>query len=197
MATEAARDTAGHGRMLDSSSDPVLVVPECPKGVGSVIGSASSPDLIAGVRIQPLALFPDDRGYFMEIQRIGHGVAADFPPETSQVSAAFNFVGTVKAFHYHLHQTDCWTPVSGMMQVALVDLRLGSPTFGARNTMYVGSMRPWQIRIPPGVGHGYKVIGGEEALLVYMTDRFYNPRDEGRIPYNDPFINYDWETQRK
>ena len=23
-------------------------------------------------------------------------------------------------------------------------------------------------------------------MLVYMTDRFYNPRDEGRIPYNDP-----------
>ena len=34
-------------------------------------------------------------------------------------------------------------------------------------------------------------------MLVYMTDRFYNPQDEGRIPYNDPVINYDWETQRK
>ena len=30
-----------------------------------------------------------------------------------------------------------------------------------------------------------------------MTDRFYNPQDEGRIPYNDPAINYDWETQKK
>ena len=30
-----------------------------------------------------------------------------------------------------------------------------------------------------------------------MTDRFYNPQDEGRIVYNDPSINYDWETQRK
>ena len=51
--------------------------------------------------------------------------------------------------------------------------------------------------IPPGVAHGYKVIGGDEALLVYLTDRFYNPKDEGRIPYNDPGINYDWETQHK
>jgi dTDP-4-dehydrorhamnose 3,5-epimerase len=41
------------------------------------------------------------------------------------------------------------------------------------------------------------VIGAEEALLVYMTDRLYNPADEGRIAYNDPSINYDWETQRK
>jgi dTDP-glucose 4,6-dehydratase len=31
-------------------------------------------------------------------------------------------------------------------------------------------------------------------MLIYMTDRFYNPKDEGRIPYNHPGINYDWET---
>ncbi len=119
---------------------------------------------------------------------MGRGLAAAFPAETTQVSAALNYPGTIKAFHYHLHQTDCWTPVRGMLQVALADLRVGSPTFGLRNTMYVGSLRPWQVLIPPGVGHGYKVIGGEDALLVYVTDRFYNPEDEGRIPYNDPGI---------
>jgi dTDP-4-dehydrorhamnose 3,5-epimerase len=58
-------------------------------------------------------------------------------------------------------------------------------------------MRPWQLLIPPGVAHGYKVIGHDNAMLVYLTDRFYNPQDEGRIPHNDPSINYDWETQKK
>jgi dTDP-4-dehydrorhamnose 3,5-epimerase len=53
------------------------------------------------------------------------------------------------------------------------------------------------VLIPPGVAHGYKVIGESESLLVYLTDRFYNPRDEGRIPYNDPGIHYDWEMQWK
>ena len=103
----------------------------------------------------------------------------------------------MKAFHYHLHQTDCWTPVKGLLQVALVDLRIGSPTFGLRNTIYVGPMRPWQMLIPPGVAHGYKVIGQTTPCWSIMTDRFYNPQDEGRIPYNDPSINYDWETQKK
>jgi dTDP-4-dehydrorhamnose 3,5-epimerase len=51
--------------------------------------------------------------------------------------------------------------------------------------------------IPPGVAHGYKVVGTEAGMLVYVTDRFYNPKDEGRIPYNDPQIRYDWETQHK
>ena len=44
---------------------------------------------------------------------------------------------------------------------------------------------------------GYKVIGTAPATLVYVTDRFYDPADEGRIPYNDPSIQYDWELQHK
>ena len=34
-------------------------------------------------------------------------------------------------------------------------------------------------------------------MLVYVTNRIYNPQDEGRIPYNDPSIQYDWELQYK
>ncbi len=184
-------------RPLASREDLELGVPECPKGIGAVVTSPQAGELIAGVAIQPLALYPDDRGYFLEVQRFGLGLAARFPAESSQISAAANYPGTIKAFHFHLHQTDCWTPVKGMFQVVLVDLRIGSATFGCRNTIYAGSLRPWQILIPPGVGHGYKIIGEQDALLVYMTDRFYNPKDEGRIPYNDPSINYDWETQHK
>jgi dTDP-4-dehydrorhamnose 3,5-epimerase len=184
-------------RRIASSGSLELVLPECEKGLGKLIGSLDSTDLIAGVRIAPLAVHPDDRGYFLELQRFGRGLAAAFPAESTQVSAAFNYPGTIKAFHYHLEQTDCWNPVMGLLQVGLVDMRLGSPTFGWRNTMYVGPLRPWQILIPPGVAHGYKVVGAEEAMLVYLTDRFYNPRDEGRIRYDDPSINYDWEMQRK
>ena len=140
---------------------------------------------------------PTTADTFWKCSASGKAWPPRFPRETTQISAALNYPGTMKAFHFHLHQHDCWTPVKGLLQVALVDLRLGSPTYGARNTLYVGALRPWQVLIPPGVAHGYKVIGREEALLVYLTDRFYNPKDEGRIPYNDPGINYDWETQHK
>ena len=167
------------------------------KTLGAVILSPQSPELIEGVRVQPFPIYPDDRGYFLEIQRIGQGLVADYPAESTQISAAMNYPGTIKAFHYHLHQTDCWTAVSGVLQVGLVDLRVSSPTFGKRNTMYVGALRPWHILIPPGVAHGYKVVGPDPAMLVYLTDRLYNPKDEGRLPYNDPSLAYDWETQRK
>jgi dTDP-4-dehydrorhamnose 3,5-epimerase len=192
--TLAAKHT---GRRIAQADSLELAIPECEKGLGKVIGAVDSAALIAGVRLDRLLVHPDDRGYFLELQRLGRGLAAEFPAASTQISAALSYPGTIKAFHYHLHQTDCWNAIKGLMQVALVDLRLASPTFGLRNTMYLGPMRPWQVLIPPGVAHGYKVIGPEEAMLVYMTDRFYNPEDEGRIPYDDASINYDWETQRK
>jgi dTDP-4-dehydrorhamnose 3,5-epimerase len=173
-----------------------ITLPRNEKALGKVIMNPASADLIDGVRIHPLALYPDDRGYFLEVARMGTGAVSDFPA-TSQVSAALSYPGTIKAFHFHKFQTDYWVPAQGMFQVALVDLRASSPTFGLRNTIYVGALRPWAITIPPGVGHGYKVIGPEPAMLVYVTNRVYDPADEGRIAYNDTGIGYDWEIQYK
>jgi dTDP-4-dehydrorhamnose 3,5-epimerase len=195
MATKV--EPISEARRVAHSAGLELVLPECEKGIGAVILKIDSAQLIEGVRIEPVALWPDDRGYFLEVQRLGQGLAAAFPSSSTQISAAYNYPGSIKAFHYHLRQTDCWAPVVGLLQVALADLRIGSPTYGARNTLYIGALRPWQILIPPGVAHGYKVIGSVPAVLVYLTDRFYDPQDEGRIPYDDPHIQYDWETQHK
>jgi dTDP-4-dehydrorhamnose 3,5-epimerase len=175
----------------------VISTPRCEKSIGTVIRTPESTGLIHGVRVEPYSLWPDDRGYFLEIMRMKQGLAAGFAPDTTQVSAALSYPGTIKAFHFHQHQTDLWVPMSGMFQVALVDLRSDSPTFGVKNTLYTGALKPWQILIPPGVGHGYKVIGEGPGVLVYVTNRFYNPQDEGRIAHDDSSIQYDWETQHK
>jgi len=174
-----------------------LRVPQCPSGIGKTILAAASEDLIAGVRIEPFALWPDDRGYFLEVARLGAGLVTGFPPESTQVSAAFNYPGIIKAFHFHRFQTDFWVPAAGLLQVALVDMRVESKTYGWKNTLYAGNLRPWQIRIPPGVAHGYKVIGNQPSVLVYVTSRTYDPSDEGRLRYDDPGIGYDWELQHK
>ena len=183
--------------MSSPSPLPKIEIPSCASGIGNVILSPESAQVIEGVRIVPQVIWPDDRGYFLEVARVGQGLLSEFPNETTQVSCALTYPGAIKAFHFHRHQTDVWNVVRGMFQVALVDLRPDSPTFGRRNTLYAGQLRPWAISIPPGVGHGYKVIGTEPAMLVYLTDRFYNPDDEGRIAYNDPGVNYDWELQHK
>jgi dTDP-4-dehydrorhamnose 3,5-epimerase len=170
------------------------------KTLGKIIAKADSPDLIEGVGIEPLQVYPDDRGFFTELARLGKGLASGMVPDGTrniQVSFTLSYPGTIKAIHYHSEQSDLWAPVSGMLQVFLCDLRRQSRTFGLINTLYVGRFRPWEILIPPGVGHGYKALGIEPINLLYFTDRHYNPADELRLAYNDPNIGYDWETQFK
>jgi dTDP-4-dehydrorhamnose 3,5-epimerase len=195
----APRTTAAADRLLGERQGLRLIVRARggKPNTGTLIAEADSKDLIEGVRIAPLRIRPDDRGFFLEIMRQGQGLAGRIGPDPVQVSAALSYPGTIKALHYHFVQTDLWAPVQGQLQVCLFDLREGSPTFGVCNTLYIGTLQPWQLLIPPGVGHGYKVIGNEPATLCYVTNRFYNPQDEGRIPYDDPGLNYDWETQHR
>ena len=175
------------------------VVKRPQKDIGSVIQKPESADLIQGVEIEVGAVHPDDRGFFTELFRVGaSGIARGLVRhKTLQASAAVSYPGIIKALHYHFEQTDYWAPVGGMLQVVLCDLREASKTHGRVNTLYLGALRPWRLKIPPGVGHGYKVIGEAPATLVYLTDRFYNPADEGRLEYNHHFLNYDWELQHK
>jgi dTDP-4-dehydrorhamnose 3,5-epimerase len=170
------------------------------KTLGKLISKVNSPDLIEGVRIAPLQVYPDDRGFFTELARLGKGLAAEMLPDDVrkiQVSLTLTYPGTIKAIHYHAEQTDLWAPISGMVQVFLYDLRRRSATFGVINTIFAGRFQPWEILIPPGVGHGYKALGVEPIQLVYFTDRHYNPADELRLPYDHPDIAYDWEIQHK
>jgi dTDP-4-dehydrorhamnose 3,5-epimerase len=170
------------------------------KTLGKIIARPNSPDLIEGIRIEPLQIYPDDRGFFCELARLGQGLAAKMVPDEQrkiQVSWTLTYPGTIKAIHYHAEQSDLWAPVSGMVQVFLYDLRRHSRTFGAINTIFAGRFQPWEILIPPGVAHGYKALGVEPIQLLYFTDRHYNPADELRLPYDHPDIAYDWEIQHK
>ena len=94
------------------------------------------------------------------------GLAAAFPPETTQVSAALSYPGTIKAFHFHQHQTDLWVPMQGMFQVALVDLRPESPTFGVKNTLYAGAL-PQE---PPRLNAVHRPHGGRPLAPVGVLE---------------------------
>ena len=80
-------------------SDIEFALPECEKGLGKVITAPDSAGLIDGVRLRSLELWADARGYFLEVLRMGQGLMADYPFESTQVAAAFNYPGAIKAFH--------------------------------------------------------------------------------------------------
>jgi hypothetical protein len=89
-----------------------------------------------------MQVHPDDRGFFMELARPGaDGIASKMLPDGQrqiQISGTLAYPGTIKAIHFHYHQTDLWVPISGMIQVFLCDLRRTKhmsalPPFSARN----------------------------------------------------------------
>ena len=88
--------------------DPItLELPRRDLSIGHVIQAPDSADLIAGVAAKPYPLWPDDRGYFLEVARIGEGLPGGFPAETTQVSAALSYPGTISVIFAHNHYWLC------------------------------------------------------------------------------------------
>ncbi len=153
--------------------------------------------MISGVQVKELVIHPDDRGMFTELVK----VTDDFVKEHqfAQISHTLTYPGVIKAFHWHRHQTDYWYCVAGNIRVVLVDLRDDSPTKGEVSELYLGEWSRQVLKIPPGVAHGYQVLGNTPAQLIYYTTRPYDPAnpDEERIPWDDPQIGFDWSIKNR
>jgi dTDP-4-dehydrorhamnose 3,5-epimerase len=149
--------------------------------------------MIDGVVVKECVTHTDDRGILMEVVRDDEPVFR----EIKQTTFTISYPGVIKAFHWHRHQWDIWFFSSGMAQVVMYDLREDSPTHGRTDVLFAGDRRPLVIAIPPGVAHGYRVLGSEPAALFYHTTDHYDAAapDEERIPYDDPRIGFDWQTK--
>ena len=145
--------------------------------------------MIEGVVFKDLVTNTDERGFFREIIR----VTDDFFKEGfGQWSHSMMHQGATKAWHIHKIQIDWWYVGSGALKVALHDTRPNSSTHRKTMEFLMGDNQPARVvRIPPGVAHGCKCISGP-VHLFYITSRVYDPKDEGRIPYDDSKIGYDW-----
>ncbi|MCS6893186.1 MAG: dTDP-4-dehydrorhamnose 3,5-epimerase family protein [Deltaproteobacteria bacterium] len=144
-------------------------------------------NLPGGAQIIYLKEFADLRGFFRELIKVSWKDFQDF--EFAQISHSFMKKNVVKAWHYHKYQTDWWYVVAGKLKVALIDFRSG--IFGKPVSFILDATRPAILKIPPLVIHGVKTLSSS-AHLVYLTDKEYNPADEGRIPFNDARIKFFW-----
>src|SRR3954454_3799007 len=144
---------------------------------------------IEGVEIKDLMTHPDERGFFREIIR----VTDDFFGEGfAQLSHSLMYPGVAKAWHIHKTQVDWWYVPIGALKVALHDKRPDSPTHGVTMEFFMGENYPQQVvKIPPGVAHGCRAIGGVSHLL-YVASLTYDPAQQGRIAHDDREIGHDW-----
>lgn len=149
--------------------------------------------MIDGVMKKTLTRFSDERGYFAEILRKSDPF---FAQGFGQLSRSLMHEGVVKAWHIHESQIDWWYVINGQIKVALYDKRESSKTYKELGEFVLGDGgEDAVLKIPAGVAHGLKVLKGP-ADLIYVTSGQYSKDEEGRIPYDDPAIGYDW-VQRK
>ncbi|MCF7906722.1 dTDP-4-dehydrorhamnose 3,5-epimerase family protein [Patescibacteria group bacterium] len=151
--------------------------------------------MLEEVKVKKIKRFADDRGFFSEIIKEGEETFRSI----KQTSYTETYPGVIKAFHWHRKQYDVWFPIKGSIQIVLYDLRKDSSTFKQTQVIYAGEDNPSLILIPPGVAHGYRVLGSQRAGLFYHTSEAYDPNnpDEERIPFDDPKVNFDWQTKNK
>lgn len=145
--------------------------------------------MIEGVEFKHLVTHVDERGYFREIIRKSDDFFSEGFGQWNESKMA---QGVIKAWHVHQEQIDWWYVPVGIVKAVLFDYRTVSPTLGEIEEFVLGDDHvPGVLRIPPGVAHGCKTLSGP-ALLQYVVSREYDPDDEGRIPFDDKDINYDW-----
>jgi dTDP-4-dehydrorhamnose 3,5-epimerase len=146
--------------------------------------------MIEDVKTKKLSIYPDERGWLMEILRCDD----DFFNKFGQVYLTTAYPEVVKAWHMHKIQTDNFCCIHGMMKVVLYDARKDSPTFGEINEFFIGDKNPMLISVPPFVYHGFKAIGPEIAYFLSVPTEPYNYKkpDEYRLPPNTNEIPYDW-----
>ena len=118
--------------------------------------------MIHGVKVKHLRANADERGYLMEILREDDEIYERF----GQVYVSLNYPGIIRAWHYHLKQTDYFVCLKGMIKVPLYDARPDSPTRGEVNEFFLGEKNPILLVIPNLVLHGMKGIGTTPALMI-------------------------------
>ena len=147
--------------------------------------------------VTELRRFGDERGWLTEFYRDDER-PGEVEPAMAYVS--LTHPGVARGPHAHRDQTDLFVFVDGQFELYLWDARPSSPSCGVRQVLSVGRSRPASVVVPPGVVHGYRNVGPEDALIVNCPDRLYagrnrsEPVDEIRYE-DDPDSPYRMETE--
>ena len=147
--------------------------------------------LIKDVKIVTLKSFGDERGRFMETFR-----KEWFPQwswEIIQTNRSDSKAGVLRGLHYHFQQIDYWYVVNGTIRAGLVDIRPGSPTYGAVQTIEMGEENQVGLFVPIGVAHGFVTL--TDATLTYIVDNYYDSHDEYGVAWNDSELALPWGVE--
>jgi dTDP-4-dehydrorhamnose 3,5-epimerase len=133
--------------------------------------------------------FPDDRGIFLEsfrgdllAQAVGHRL------DVIQTNVSVSSRGTVRGVHFAdvpPSQAKYITALSGSFIDFVIDIRVGSPTFGQWESARLDTVDRRAIYLAEGLGHAICSLEDDSAVM-YLCSAIYNPAREHAINPLDP-----------
>jgi dTDP-4-dehydrorhamnose 3,5-epimerase len=162
-----------------------------------------------GVLVEPLSIegawvltpqqHGDDRGMFYEWFKApafsgaaGHGLSL------AQANCSVSAKGTLRGIHYAdvpPGQAKYVTCMSGRVLDVVVDIRVGSPTFGAWQAVELDTVSRKAVYLSEGLGHGFAALE-DKSTVVYLCSTPYNPNGEHEIYPFDPELGIEWGIGR-
>lgn len=139
----------------------------------------------------------DDRGSFLEWYRFEElEDAVGHPLRLAQANLSVSRRGTLRGLHYAdvpPGQAKYVTCVRGAVLDAIVDIRVGSPTFGAWDLVRLDEAGRSAVYLPEGLGHAFVALT-DEATVSYLCSEIYNAAGEHGIDPLDPDIGIAWPS---
>ena len=154
-----------------------------------------TPLSIEGVWAFTPKLWPDDRGVFLEAfksstfaETVGHRLALE------QMNISVSRAGTVRGVHFALvppGQAKYVQCLSGAILDVVVDIRVGSPTFGQWDALELNSTTRKALYIAEGLGHAFCALT-DDATVGYLCSQPYAPGREFGVHPLDPALGLPW-----
>lgn len=149
---------------------------------------------IQGVVTIQLDVYSDDRGFFLERFSDRAFRDAGLPTAFCQDNHSRSKPGVVRGLHYQTEpaQGKLVGVIRGRIWDVVIDIRPDSPTYGSHVATELTGDGGRLLWIPPGMAHGFCVLGDEPADVLYKVDRPYNRATEGGILWCDPELGIEW-----
>ena len=141
--------------------------------------------------------FGDDRGVFFEwFKSSAFEEAVGRPLELQQANCSVSAAGVLRGIHFTdtpPGQAKYVTCTRGAFLDVIVDLRIGSPTFGTWDSVLIDDVDRRAVYLPTGLGHA--ILSLEDgSTVMYLCSIEYTPTLDRDINPLDPDLAIDWPT---
>ena len=133
----------------------------------------------------------DSRGLFLEWFKVDQlSAAVGHPLDLQQANLSVSRAGTLRGIHFAdvpPGQAKYVTCPRGAAIDVIVDIRVGSPTFGTVDTVLLDSKDRRAVYLAEGLGHGFLALE-DDTTLTYLCSTGYAPGRENGVNPLDPAL---------